>query len=117
MKYFTPAEFQCTHTGHTDMNDQFLDKLDQLREACGFPFTITSGYRDPSHPVEMAKPKARRGKGTHCLGIAADIAVSGGTQRYDIINQALRLGFNGIGVAKSFIHVDTRSTQPVIWSY
>ena len=117
MKYFTTDEFLCSHTGHADMNDQFLDKLDQLREACGFPFPITSGYRDPSHPVEMAKPVERRGKGTHCLGIAADIAVSGGTQRYHIINQALRLGFNGIGVAKSFIHVDTRSTQPVIWSY
>ena len=117
MKYFTPDEFLCTHPGQASMNDQFLDKLDQLRKACGFPFKITSGYRDPSHPEELAKPVERRGKGTHCLGIAADIAVSGGTQRYDIIDHAIQLGFNGIGVAKSFIHVDTRTTQPVIWSY
>ena len=117
MRHFSLPEFQCSHTGHVAMEDRFLQKLDQLREICGFPFQITSGYRDPSHPVEMAKPKARRGKGTHCLGIAADIAVSGGTQRYDLIHQAIQLGFSGIGVAKSFIHVDTRTTHPVIWSY
>ena len=117
MRYFSLPEFQCSHTGYVHMDDMFLAMLDKLRSMCGFPFQITSGYRDPSHPVEMAKPLERRGKGTHCLGIAADIAVSGGTQRYNIIHQAIKLGFSGIGVAKSFIHVDTRTTQPVIWSY
>ena len=27
------------------------------------------------------------------------------------------MGFNGIGVAKSFVHVDTRESSPVVWSY
>jgi len=27
------------------------------------------------------------------------------------------MGFNGIGVAKSFVHVDTRKSSPVVWSY
>jgi hypothetical protein len=30
---------------------------------------------------------------------------------------ALKLGFNGIGVAKTFVHVDIRETTPVIWAY
>jgi hypothetical protein len=27
------------------------------------------------------------------------------------------MGFNGIGVAKSFVHVDTRSSTLVMWTY
>jgi len=27
------------------------------------------------------------------------------------------LGFTGIGVAKTFVHVDTRATTPAVWSY
>ena len=48
-------EFDCTHTGKNEMDDAFLAKLDQLREECGFPFRITSGYRDETHPNEVVK--------------------------------------------------------------
>jgi len=27
------------------------------------------------------------------------------------------LGFNGIGIAKNFVHVDIRENDPVMWSY
>jgi len=27
------------------------------------------------------------------------------------------MGFNGIGVAKTFVHVDTRDSESVVWSY
>jgi uncharacterized protein YcbK (DUF882 family) len=84
-----------------------------LREACGFSFHITSGYRDPSHPIEARKSKP----GTHAQGIAADISVSGGAERYIIVREAMRLGFTGVGVAKTFIHVDIRQTTPVTWQY
>ena len=84
-----------------------------LREACAFPFTITSGYRDVTHPAEARKSKG----GVHTTGIAADIAVSNGVERATIIRNAIELGFNGIGVAKGFIHVDTRSLPQVVWTY
>jgi len=95
------------------MDKAFLAKLDKLREECGFPFTITSGYRDPSHPNEARKEKP----GTHSQGIAADIAVSNGFERMNIVQNALKLGFGGIGVARTLIHVDTRDTTPVTWTY
>ena len=113
MKYFKREEFNCTHTNKNEMDDAFLAKLDQLREECGFPFRITSGYRDPSHPNEARKEKP----GTHSQGIAADIAVSNGFERMNIVHNALKLGFGGVGVAKSFVHVDTRTTTPVMWTY
>ena len=73
-KYFSRDEFKCSETGNNEIQDEFIHALDKLRESCGFPFAITSGYRDPSHSVEAKKEKA----GQHTLGIAADIAVSGG---------------------------------------
>ena len=114
MKYFTREEFNCQHTGENRMEDEFLLKLDQLRDNCGFPFVITSGYRSMKHSVEAVKDNV----GYHTKGIAADIAVSNGVQRYTIVEKAIELGFKGIGVANGFVHVDLRNTEdPVMWTY
>ena len=112
-KFFKRDEFKCSETGNNEIQDEFIHALDELRESCGFPFAVTSGYRDPSHSVEAKKEKA----GQHTLGIAADIAVSGGSQRFIIVSKALELGFSGIGVARTFVHVDIRTSQPVLWCY
>lgn len=113
VKYFRIEEFNCQETGNNEMDPVFLARLDELRGRCGFPFTITSGYRDPEHSIEKKKEKP----GTHAMGIAADIAVSNGAEKYKIVATAADMGFAGIGIAKTFIHVDTRETTPVIWTY
>jgi len=113
LKYFTMDEFVCSHTGKVEMNVNFLKRLDQLRERCAFPFVITSGFRDETHPNEVEKDSP----GTHTMGIAVDVAVSNGYERRRIVEEALKMGFNGVGVAKSFVHVDDRVSPPVIWSY
>jgi len=118
-KYFNEEEFACQYTGKNEISSELIDKLDELREACGFPFVITSGYRDKTHPVEAKK--AKPGTGTHAQGIAADIKVNNGLQRFKIVEKAIALGFTGVGVARSFVHVDIRSpddTTPfVMWTY
>ena len=113
MRYFKLSDFDCQETGNNEMSEEFLEKLDDLRHVCGFPFIITSGYRDPTHSIEARKAKA----GTHARGIASDIRINNGNEAYDIIKNAQSMGFNGIGVAKSFIHVDIRKGMPVIWCY
>jgi uncharacterized protein YcbK (DUF882 family) len=96
------------------MEMEFLEKLDELRAYCGFPFVITSGYRHPTmHPIENKKEVP----GTHAQGIAADIKITNAADRFSLVNNAVKLGFTGIGVASDFIHVDTRGTTPVIWIY
>jgi len=112
-KYFKIEDFDCQETGENKIDPEFVRKLDELREACGFPFVITSGYRSPKHSIESAKARP----GTHSQGIAADIRVNGGAQRHKIIKAAMIMGFNGIGVAKTFVHVDTRDSESVVWSY
>ena len=113
MKYFKLSDFDCQETGENEMCPNFLYKLDDLRDACGFPFIIISGYRSPSHSIESKKEKP----GTHAQGIASDIKVNNGMERYLIVKNAVEMGFNGIGIAKTFIHVDNRNTESVMWSY
>ena len=117
MRYFKLEDFDCQETGNNEMCTDFMDKLDELRHVCGFPFIITSGYRDKTHSIEARKSKTGTKAGTHAQGIAADIKVSNGHQRYVIQKNAYKMGFTGVGVAKTFIHVDTRTTTPVSWNY
>jgi len=112
-KYFKLEDFDCQETGENNMDVAFIHKLDELREACDFPFVITSGYRSKDHSIE----KKKTSPGTHAQGIAADIKVSGGFQRYKIVEKALLMGFRGVGIAKTFIHIDDRQTGFVIWNY
>jgi uncharacterized protein YcbK (DUF882 family) len=112
-KYFKYSDFDCQETGENEMSVEFIHRLDELREACGFPFYITSGFRSPNHSIE----KRKQNPGTHAQGIAADIAVSGGAQRRAVVEKALEMGFKGVGVAKGFVHVDIRETTPVLWCY
>ena len=113
-KYFKLSDFDCQETGENNMSEKFIRRLDHLRDACGFPFIVTSGYRSPQHSLERSKPN---GGGTHTLGIAADIRVTGGAQRYQVQRHAYGLGFSGIGVAKGFVHLDVRDDCPVSWVY
>ena len=116
-KYFRTEDFDCQETGENGMDTEFIHKLDHLRESCGFPFIITSGFRSKDHSIEKRKEKA----GTHAQGIAADIQVSDGNKRYKIVEQAIQMGFTGVGIARTFVHVDSRvvgaGKAPVMWSY
>ena len=42
LQYFNIEEFDCQETGNNEMCPFFLEKLDELRHRCGFPFTITA---------------------------------------------------------------------------
>lgn len=112
-RYFKIEDFACSETGENKIQWEFVSALDDLRGVCGFPFVVTSGYRSPRHSIEAEKSKP----GRHTQGNAADIKVSNGSQRHAIVSNAIKLGFKGIGVAQSFIHVDTRKTEPVMWTY
>ena len=117
LDYFTREEFACQYTGENEISDRLLLKLDLLRARCGSPFVITSGYRSKDHPIESKKETP----GTHAQGIAADIKVTDGTQRFKIVEEAIKMGFSGIGVAGQFVHVDIRdldgNESPVMWTY
>ena len=100
-KYFKLEDFDCQETGENGMSIEFIERLDGLRSVCGFPFIVTSGYRSPDHSIEARKEKP----GQHAQGIAADIKVVGGVQRRILVEKALQMGFTGVGVDLSLIHI------------
>lgn len=105
-KHFKHHEFSCKHCGENKMEDSFVDKLDALREECGFPLRLTSAYRCPEHNMRVSTTGP---DGPHTTGRAVDIAVRG-PQAYRVVALAAKHGFTGIGVhqkgAVRFIHLD-----------
>ena len=105
----------------TNMDSTFLDMLDKAREYAGIPFKITSGYRTEAHNSRVGGvPRDHDSKGSsHMYGLAVDIACNNSQDRYKIVTALLDAGFNRIGIASSFIHVDndTDKVSDVIWTY
>lgn len=119
---FTHGEMACRHTGECDIDPDFVDLLQALRESVGHPLRITSGYRHPTHPVEARKDRP----GAHTYGKAADISCIGKTA-HEIARLAFSYGCTGIGVSQvgdnRFLHIDTLQpdethiVRPALWSY
>ncbi len=117
--YFTSKETgcRCGLCGQIQgMPERSLQRADMLREMCGFPLDMSSGYRCPLHPENPMGP--------HSEG-AFDIVV-GYLRAYEVLKNAMLLGFKGIGVSQKgevrFLHLDDCEATPTmprphIWSY
>lgn len=122
---FTPEELRCRGTGELAMDDEFMDRLQALRETLGFALPVSSGYRTPEY---NARASGTGLHGPHTTGHAVDIVISG-PRVVRLVSVALRLGFTGVGVKQSgdhagrFIHLDDLPVngaghpRPRIWSY
>jgi len=116
MLHFETQEFDCPSLPNSgvNMDNAFLQMLNDAREAAGIPFNITSGYRTSSRN----KLVGGVANSSHLVGKAADIKVGSGNERYIIINALIKAGFRRLGVAKTFIHCDNDETKPnSIWTY
>lgn len=109
--YFTPKELECKHCGADGTTAIGLYKMNVLRSLVEEPLTLTSAYRCQNHPEEVAKDRP----GQHCVGNAFDIKCDG-PLRLKIIAFAAQAGFNTMGFAESFIHLDDRA-RPTSWVY
>ncbi len=118
---FERSELACQHCGRAEMDEDFMWRLQDLREAYGKPMRITSGYRCPEHPIEARKSKP----GAHTTGRAVDVGVARG-DAYALMRLAMRMGFTGVGVQQKgdgrFVHLDDLTSKegwprPTVWSY
>jgi len=115
--YFSKKEFDCQETGENAMRQEFMDKLCALRKAYGKSMVITSGYRSTKHSIESKKSEP----GSHSSGLACDVKVVG-ADAYNLMKCAIDIGFTGIGVHRSFIHLDIMPSRsiaprPSVWPY
>ena len=118
-EHFSRKEFACKcNCGADDISEELVEKLELVRFIYKKPMTITSGVRCEKHNASPAVQG--RKNSTHLKGWAADIAVSGCFQR-DQLAGYLRMQFNRMGIAKTFIHVDVGDEHgkpsPCLWVY
>ena len=120
-EHFSKEELQCSHCGECHMDAEFLEMLEEIREAYGGPIHVTSGYRCPEYNNTISNTGTT---GPHTTGKAVDVKVYG-KKAYKLVNTAMYHGVTGIGIHQHgphegrFIHLDIihSNVRPWIWSY
>ena len=117
MRYFNYWEFDSPDKKDSGklMDATLLSMLDEAREIANIPFTINSGYRTEKHNTKIKGVK----NSSHLKGLAVDIMCYDSVARSKILSSLRKVGFNRVGIAKSFIHIDidTSKVQNLTWIY
>ena len=115
MNYFKQSEECCPCCGSGGFLPDCGAKLNKAKEKADIPFIINSGFRCPSHNADVGGSQTS----SHMIGCAADIKCTDGWSRYKIIDALIKVGFNRIGIGKTFIHVDSDTQKPagIVWLY
>lgn len=112
--HFTSDEFKCKCCGAIKMDPQFMARLETMREIRGRPMFISSGFRCENHNEKVGGVPTS----FHLKGRAADIVCLSSVDRYELVRCAIEAGFRGIGIDKTFVHVDNRETDvKKMWAY
>ena len=106
---FLVKEFAC-HDGsdYILIDTELVKLLQNIRNHFNKPVTINSAYRNPTYNKRVGGVSNSQ----HTKGTAADIVVSGATPK-EVAQYAEHLMPNsgGIGLYKTFTHVDVRSSR------
>lgn len=116
--HFNSIEFACKcGCGYDDVHPQLIDLLEDMRNDIDEAVFIESGCRCQNHNTAEGGVT----NSAHTKGMAADVRLGYmyGPQRYAVVRAAVRNNALGIGVAKTFIHVDVDESlpRPAVWSY
>lgn len=125
--HFKQSEFSCQcnypECIQQKVSKELLRRLENFRGAAGKPLTVTSGFRCQKHQEDLAKNKVNTvvaSKSQHELGTAADVANSS-LMVSELMDLAKKVGFESIGYAFNFLHVDLRPKRNDgtlrIWKY
>ena len=119
--YDNDVRLACRCCGRKEMNDDFMRKLDLLREQYGKPISITSGFRCADYNSKISSTGKN---GAHTTGRAVDIACSTSRERSELMRLLLHPDspFTRVTPAKNFIHIDDLTaedgfTENVMWWY
>lgn len=115
--YFKVTEFYSTKDTNLSDDLKTLDKivdpkllsmLNHARELDGKAWKVNSGRRS----AEYNKIVGGVTGSAHVKGLAVDISAPTGKRKFEIVKAALEVGFDRIGIAKSFIHLDIDGSKP-----
>ena len=102
-------ECKCGKCKKTIVDKKLVNSLQLIRNHFGKPVIINSGYRCAKHNSAVGGASNSQ----HTKGKAADIVIKG-VAPSDVAAYAASIGIMGIGVYKTFTHVDTRD-QRAYW--
>jgi hypothetical protein len=108
--YFRHDEFDSEDAPGSgiSMDANLIHILDQMRERCGFPFIITSGYRTANrNAVVGGSPRS-----AHLRGKAADISATEDRKRFAVVKAAFEFGIRRLEVGRTWVHVDIDESLP-----
>ena len=117
-KNFALDEFKCSCCSKVKIDAAMIDLVQSARNELG-PLSITSAYRCPSHNASVSSTGEN---GPHTTGHALDIGVKDSRHRKQLIDY-FATKVTGLGVAKSFIHIDQLTYEhgfemrPNAWKY
>ena len=117
-KNFVLDEFKCSCCSKVKMDAAIIDLVQNARNELG-PLSITSAYRCPSHNASVSSTGEA---GPHTTGHSLDISVKDSQHRKELIDY-FATKVTGLGIAKSFIHIDNLthehgfSMRPNAWKY
>ena len=106
---FTVKEFACKDGSDSVLvAPRLVMVLQSIRSHFGVPVVIHSAYRTPQYNAKVDGAEHSQ----HCYGTAADIVVKGQTpEAVAAFARTLMPDWGGVGVYKSFTHIDVREAR------
>ena len=107
--HFKVREFRCYDGSDTIfVSQELVEVLEKIRVHFGKAVNINSGYRTETHN----KKNGGAAYSQHKYGLAADISIRGVTpKQIAAYAETLLPGTGGIGIYRSFTHIDVRATR------
>lgn len=114
--YFKDSEIRCKcGCGYVVRNIKLLGLANVTRELYGKPLIVSSWCRCENHN----RAEGGKSHSAHLTGEAIDFICLNSADRMMLLSVLLSVGFQRIGISKTFIHADISDTLPqnVIWVY
>ena len=113
-KNFTTDEMKCPCCGECNMDEEYMQSLQDVRTACGFGFKINSAYRCGKYNAKVSKNT----RGQHSTGEAVDISMKDRYKRFKLLKAAIEYGyFKDIAISGTFIHLGKGNVENGIGVY
>ena len=112
--FFKHKELACPCCNKSEMDENFMERIIQLRIKLGWSFVVPDGG---AYRCEKYEPNDSE----HKLGKGIDI-ITNSSQRFQLVDAAIRAGFGRIGINNGSIHIGAATNtdgkaQFVMWDY